>query len=98
MGHGPLGAQNAHKAPTFFFTLKCVILVNFCDHQGQTTLEPSLPGISQGHYKPSVQVKVTNMQLTSPPVWGPSQLHDDDPGPQRGKQIDSSGRGFQIGD
>ena len=31
-------------------------------------MDSGLPGIS--HYKPSVQVKVTNMQLTSPPVWG----------------------------
>ena len=48
-------------------------------------MESSLPGI--GHYKPSVQVKVTNMQLTSPPVWGQqhtTHFEEDSSGAQRG--------------
>ncbi|RUS71694.1 hypothetical protein EGW08_020538 [Elysia chlorotica] len=39
-------------------------------------MDSGLPGIS--HYKPSVQVKVTNMQLTSPPVWGHSGYYEED--------------------
>ncbi|XP_005098353.1 leucine-rich repeat-containing protein 9 [Aplysia californica] len=46
-----------------------------------TGLDSGLPGI--GHYKPSVQVKVTNMQLSSPPVWGNTSHFEEETG-QRG--------------
>ncbi|ESO85654.1 hypothetical protein LOTGIDRAFT_155146 [Lottia gigantea] len=39
------------------------------------TVEGTLPGI--GHYKTTVPVKVTNVQLSSPPVWNGALLYDD---------------------
>ncbi|XP_071079047.1 leucine-rich repeat-containing protein 9-like [Haliotis cracherodii] len=49
-----------------------------------TTVEATLPGI--GQYKTSVPVKVTNVQLSSPPIWSGAVYYDEatDSNVQRG--------------
>ncbi|GFN97682.1 leucine-rich repeat-containing protein 9 [Plakobranchus ocellatus] len=62
-----------------------------------TGIDSGLPGIS--HYKPSVQVKVTNMQLTSPPVWGHTggYYEDDARGRNKRREIPRQAYGLPGG-
>ncbi|CAG5119813.1 unnamed protein product, partial [Candidula unifasciata] len=56
--------------------------MNDITQQSPVLIETPLPGIARS--KPNVQVKVTNMQLPSTPIWNNTAYCEDDSGGQRG--------------
>ncbi|KAK6181977.1 hypothetical protein SNE40_009752 [Patella caerulea] len=60
-----------------------------------TTVESSLPGI--GQYKTTVPVKVTNVQLSSPPVWNGAIVYDDPENTHRGGGRRRGGQRNELG-
>ncbi|KAK0052192.1 leucine-rich repeat-containing protein 9 [Biomphalaria pfeifferi] len=69
----PVSEEERNKAELYFIDQT---VSNTPPQNPMPGMETGLPGIL--HYKPSVQVKVTNMQLNSGTTWGSNSAYGDD--------------------